>query len=265
MGVPLAPFMLLHYWSFHGGHIFRAYLFDKNPELIILYKVIKNDVNDLIEELSMLEEKYLSLDSDNRKKLYYQVRDNYNDFDKKTDANTYREEWINRAAYTIFLNKTCFNGLYRVNKKGYFNVPMGRYKKPKILKKDNLIAVHEAFKIATIKHTDFAEVVNYADKNTFIYYDPPYRPISETANFNFYSSSEFNDDEQKRLRDIFVKASNQGALQILSNSDPTNYIDDPFFDEIYKDFNLSRILASRMINSKGKKRGKIREILVANY
>ncbi|MGK7886929.1 MAG: DNA adenine methylase [Crocosphaera sp.] len=260
---------------FGGGAVFfdiysnfeieTAYLFDKNPELIILYKVIQNDVHNLIEKLSILEIKYLGLDIEKRKEFYYQVRDYYNTFDKQTDANKYKQEWINRAAYTIFLNKTCFNGLYRVNKKGSFNVPMGRYKKPKILNKDNLIAVHEAFKIAEIKHTDFAEVINYADESTFIYYDPPYRPISETASFNSYSSLEFNDDEQKRLRDVFVKTSKQGALQILSNSDPTNYIDDPFFDELYKNFNISRILASRMINSKGKKRGKIREILVNNY
>ncbi|MDJ0659729.1 MAG: DNA adenine methylase [Crocosphaera sp.] len=260
---------------FGGGAVFfdiysnfkieKAYLFDKNPELIILYKVIQNDVSDLIEELSTLENEYLDLDTEKRKELYYQVRDNYNRFDKQTDANDYRQEWVKRAAYTIFLNKTCFNGLYRVNSKGCFNVPMGRYKNPKILNKDNLLAVHQAFKIAEIKHTDFAEVVNYANESTFIYYDPPYRPISKTANFNAYSSLDFNDDEQRRLRDIFVKTSNQGALQMLSNSDPTNYIDDPFFDELYKDFNISRILASRMINSKGNKRGKIREILVTNY
>lgn len=250
---------------YHNFEIEQAYLFDKNIELIILYKVIQNDVNALIEELSILESKYLTLDTENRKEFYYQLRDDYNTFDKQTDANNYRQEWINRAAYTIFLNKTCFNGLYRVNSKGYFNVPMGRYKKPKILNQDNLIAVHESFKIVEIQQTDFAEVLNYADESTFIYYDPPYRPISETSNFNSYSSLEFNDDEQKRLRDVFTKTSKQGALQILSNSDPTNYIDDPFFDELYQDFNISRILASRMINSKGKKRGKIREILVNNY
>ncbi len=260
---------------FGGGAVFfyiysnfkieKAYLFDKNTELIILYKVIQNDVDYLIEELSILQEKYLSLNVDNRKEFYYQVRDDYNTFDKQTFAHDYTQEWVTRAAYTIFLNKTCFNGLYRVNSKGYFNVPMGRYKNPKILHKDNLIAVHEAFKIAEIKHTDFAEVLKYADESTFIYYDPPYRPISETANFNAYSSLEFNDDEQRRLKDVFVKASKQGVLQMLSNSDPTNYIDDTFFDELYQEFNISRILASRMINSKGNKRGKIREILVTNY
>lgn len=260
---------------FGGGAVFfdiysnfeieKFYLFDKNPDLIILYKVIQNDIDNLVEQLSILEAEYLNLDTEKRKIFYYQVRDDYNTFDKKADANNYKKEWVKRAAYTIFLNKTCFNGLYRVNSKGHFNVPMGRYKNPKILNKDNLLAVHKAFSFAKIKHTDFAEVINYADNSTFIYYDPPYRPISETANFNAYSSLEFNDDEQQRLRDIFVKMSNQGALQMLSNSDPTNYIDDPFFDELYRDFNISRILASRMINSKGSKRGKIREILVTNY
>ncbi|MDJ0731539.1 MAG: DNA adenine methylase [Crocosphaera sp.] len=260
---------------FGGGAVFfdiysnfkikKAYLFDKNTELIILYKVIQNDVNDLVEQLSILESQYLSLETEKRKELYYQVRNDYNTFDKQTDANNYTQEWIKRAAYTIFLNKTCFNGLYRVNSKGYFNVPIGRYKNPKILNENNLIAVSQSFQIAEIKHTDFAEVLSYADESTFIYYDPPYRPISETANFNAYSSLEFNDDEQRKLRDVFVKASKQGALQMLSNSDPTNYVDDPFFDELYQDFNISRILASRMINSKGSKRGKIREILVTNY
>ncbi|WP_243397407.1 DNA adenine methylase [Crocosphaera subtropica] len=260
---------------FGGGAVFfdiysnfkieKAYLFDKNPELIILYKVIQNNVEDLIKELSILETQYLDLNNEQRKEFYYKVRDDYNKLDKKIDANDYKKEWIKRAAYTIFLNKTCFNGLYRVNTKGYFNVPMGRYKNPKILNEKNLLAVNQAFKIAEIKHTDFAEVLKCSNNSTFIYYDPPYRPISETANFNAYSSLEFNDDEQRRLKDMFVKISSQGALQMLSNSDPTNYVDDPFFDKLYQDFNISRILASRMINSKGGKRGKIREILVTNY
>ncbi len=260
---------------FGGGAVFfdiysqfkieKAYLFDKNIELIILYKVIQNNVDHLIEELSVLEQDYLKLNTEERKLFYYQARDKYNTFEKKTDSNDYKEEWIKRSAYTIFLNKTCFNGLYRVNRKGYFNVPMGSYKNPKILNENNLRAVNKALKIAEIKHKDFAEVLNYAEQSTFIYYDPPYRPISKTANFNAYSSLEFNDDEQRRLRDVFVTASNQGALQMLSNSDPTNYVNDPFFDDLYQDFKINRILASRMINSKGNSRGKIREILVTNY
>ncbi|MGK7942161.1 MAG: DNA adenine methylase [Crocosphaera sp.] len=260
---------------FGGGAVFfhiysqfkieKAYLFDNNAELVVLYKIIQNNVENLIEELSILEKKYLILNTEERKEFYYKIRDAYNTYDKNIDANKYKKEWVTRAAYTVFLNKTCFNGLYRVNRKGYFNVPMGRYKNPKILNESNLIAVNKAFKIAEIKNIDFAEVINYADESTFIYYDPPYRPISETANFNAYSSLDFNDDEQRRLRDVFVVASHQGALQTLSNSDPTNYIEDPFFDDLYHDFTIHRILASRMINSKGNNRGKIREILVTNY
>ncbi len=118
--------------------------------------MIQNDVEDLIKELEPLERQYLDLDTEKRKEFYYQVRDDYNRFDKKADANDYKKEWIKRADYTIFLNKTCFNGLYRVNSKGYFNVPIGRYNNPKILNENNLRAVSQAFKIAEIKHTDFA-------------------------------------------------------------------------------------------------------------
>ncbi|GBF81622.1 DNA adenine methylase [Aphanothece sacrum] len=243
----------------------KAYLFDKNIELIILYKVIQNDVNSLINKLSILEENYLSLTPDNRNTFYYQSRDIYNEFDKKIDTNTYDKDWLERAAFTVFLNRTCFNGLYRVNSKGHFNVPMGSYKNPKILNEGNLRAVNQAFKIAEIQHKDFSEALKYADESTFIYYDPPYRPISKTASFNAYSSSDFDDNEQRRLRDVFVTASNQGALQMLSNSDPTNYVDDTFFDKLYQEFNITRISASRMINSKGNSRGLIREILVFNY
>ena len=243
----------------------QAYLFDINPELIILYNVIKKDVNNLIEELFILSGKYLALNDEERKSFYYLCRDEYNCFDKKIDTSLYRKEWSKWAALTVFLNRTCFNGLYRVNKKGAFNVPMGRYKKPRILNIDNLKAVNQAFQVAHIKQADFSELLKYIDSNTFIYYDPPYRPISKTASFNSYNSTEFNDDEQKRLRDIFKLASNQEVLQMLSNSDPCNYIEDSFFDDLYREFNIERILASRSINSKGSDRGEIKEIIITNY
>jgi DNA adenine methylase len=243
----------------------KAYLFDINPELIILYKVIQQDVNNLIEELSILSQKYLAFETEERKLFYYSCRNKYNCFDKKIDTSNYQQEWFKRAALTVFLNRTCFNGLYRVNKKGAFNVPMGRYKNPKILNVDNLKAVHQVFKIAQIQQADFSKVLDYADSDTFIYYDPPYRPISKTATFNSYSSGFFNDDEQKRLQDIFKIASEQGALQMLSNSDPSNYIEDSFFDDLYQEFKIERVSASRAINSKASKRGAIKEILITNY
>jgi DNA adenine methylase len=260
---------------FGGGAVFfdivsnfqleRAYLFDINPELIILYKVIQQDVNNLIEELSILSDKYLALDTENRKLFYYSCRNRYNCFDKKIDTSNYKQEWFKRAALTVFLNRTCFNGLYRVNKKGAFNVPMGRYKNPKIVNVDNLKAVNQVFQIAHIQQADFSEVLKYASVDSFIYYDPPYRPISKTATFNSYSSGAFNDDEQKRLRDIFKIASEQGVLQMLSNSDPSNYIEDSFFDDLYREFKIEKVSAFRAINSQGNKRGEIKEILIKNY
>jgi DNA adenine methylase len=244
----------------------QAYLFDVNPEVIILYKVIQQAVDSLIQELSVLSEKYLTLGTEERKLFYYSCRDRYNCFDKKIDTSVYHQQWYKRAALTVFLNRTCFNGLYRVNKKGAFNVPMGSYKNPRILDVDNLRAVNQVFQIAQIKQADFSEALKYADSNTFIYYDPPYRPISKTASFNSYNSNEFNDDEQKRLRDIFKLASEQGVLQMLSNSDPSNYyIEDSFFDDLYQEFNIERVSASRAINSKGSKRGAIKELLITNY
>ena len=243
----------------------KAYLFDTNPELIILYKVIQHNVDSLISELSQIEVTYLALNEPERKIYYYSQRDRYNNFDKQIDTQSYCSEWIQRAALTTFLNKTCFNGLYRVNRKGKFNVPIGKYKNPRILDIDNLRAVNQAFKIAHIAQKDFAEVLAIANNRTFIYYDPPYRPISQTANFNSYSAGEFNDREQLRLRDVFVEASQLGVWQMLSNSDPTNCREDNFFDDLYQQFKLERIPASRAINSKGDRRGKIQEIIVTNY
>jgi DNA adenine methylase len=249
----------------HNFPIERAYLFDINPELIVLYQVIQKNVADLITELALLSDKYLPLGDEARKIFYYACRDRYNCFDKKIDTTVYQPEWIKRAALTVFLNRTCFNGLYRVNKQGAFNVPMGKYKNPKILNIDNLLAVNQVFQIARIQQADFSETLKYASKDSFIYYDPPYRPISKTANFNAYSSSEFNDQEQTRLRDIFKEGSDQGALQMLSNSDPSNYIEDSFFDDLYQEFKIKRISASRGINSQGSKRGAVRELLITNY
>ena len=240
----------------------EAYLFDINPELIILYNVIKNNVTELIDELDFLQKSYFS--SNDRKEFYYQIRDEYNAFDKKINANNYSLSFIRRAALTVFLNRTCFNGLFRVNKKGAFNVPVGSYKNPRILDADNLIAVSMALKKAIILQTDFSNVLDFADKDTFIYYDPPYRPLKNSS-FTTYAVEDFDDSEQIRLKKIFDQTHKAGALQMLSNSDPTNEAPDPFFDDLYRDYNIYRILAKRLINSKAEKRGKIREILVTNY
>ena len=240
-----------------------VYLFDINPELVILYNTIKYNYEDLIGELDTLQQAYnKAIDKD---AFYYANRDEYNSFDKNVDANDYTPDFVRRSALTICLNRTCFNGLYRVNSKGLFNVPVGKYKNPRILDADNIIEVAKALQNATILQTDFAKAVEYANKDTFIYYDPPYRPINASS-FNSYAIGDFNDDEQKRLKDIFAQANEKGALQMLSNSDPTNYNpNDNFFDELYGNYNIHRIWAKRMINSDPNGRNGVRELLITNY
>ena len=243
----------------------EVYLFDKNPELVLLYQVLKDKVDELCIHLEPLASQYLALNVEEREEQFYKVRQLFNESQKNIDYTSLNSESIHRVALFIFLNKTCFNGLYRVNSKGSFNVPTGRYKNPPIYNKDRLNAASIALSKANIMHTDFAEVLNVANKNTFIYYDPPYRPISKTAHFNAYAKEVFNDEEQIRLADTYKELDSLGTYQLLSNSDPSNYIDDPFFDELYQGFTIQRVSANRMINSKGSKRGAIKEILVKNY
>lgn len=242
--------------------ITEAFLFDINPELVVLYNTIKNDVHLLIDELRHLQKAYI--DATDKSILYYNLRDEYNQFNKHINANEYSPFFIRRAALTIFLNRTCFNGLFRVNSKGLFNVPMGRYKNPHILDESNLIAVSRVLSKATILQADFSTVLQYANKDTFIYYDPPYRPLDDTS-FTSYAIDGFDDAEQKRLKHVFDEAGKLGALQMLSNSDPTNAGEDPFFDDLYKNYNIYRIWAKRLINSKATGRSAIRELLITNY
>lgn len=240
-------------------------LLDINPELVITYNVIKNNVEELIVGLKQISEKYKKLSKEEQAEFYYKIRDEYNSFDKSVDANKYDSSFIRRACLTIFLNRTCFNGLFRVNLKKLFNVPMGKYANPTICDEKNLVNVSKALQNATILQADFSVIEKYANKDTFIYFDPPYRPISKTSAFNSYSDGEFNDDEQKRLKKIFDVCSSKGALEMLSNSDPTNYVADPFFDDLYSDYNIHRINATRIINSNASKRGEVRELLITNY
>lgn len=248
---------------YNNYQIQEAFLFDINQELVILYNVIKRDVESLILELNKIQTEYRL--TEDAKAYYYARRDEYNSLDKNIDAKVYRSSFVRRAALTIFLNRTCFNGLFRVNSKNHFNVPMGKYTNPRILDEDNLRNVSEALQIATIMQCDFARVAEFVTRDTFIYYDPPYRPIRETSSFNSYSVGNFDDSEQIRLKTIFDKCNSVGALQMLSNSDPTNYTDDLFFDDLYRDYNINRILAKRMINAKADGRGEIHELLITNY
>jgi len=254
------------FWIAQNFNIKEFYLSDINQELILLYKTIQKDVKSLIEELKKIEDEYLILNEEKRKIYFFNKRNSYNNFKNQIDLKNFEISWITRSAEIIFLNKTCFNGLFRVNKRGYFNVPFGNYKNPRICNTNNLILASKLLEKATIQYSDFTEIQNLATPKTFVYFDPPYRPLTKTASFKSYSQFDFNDDEQKRLASFYQKLHHQGTKLMLSNSDPKN-IDknDTFFDELYADFTINRIQANRMINSKASRRGAISELLITNY
>lgn len=237
----------------------ELYISDINAELINAYQVVKNDVDNLIAKLNEMQMLFLPMDENGRKYFYYTVRERFN-------STTLTEETATeKAAQFIFLNKTCFNGLYRVNRKGEFNVPMGAYKNPTICDDENLRNIHEALQNVTIVCGDYTFSKSFIDKNTFVYLDPPYRPISETSGFTSYNSDVFDDNEQIRLSKFIDEINLVGAKIVLSNSDPKNVNeDDNFFDDLYKNYKINRVAASRAINSKGDKRGKINELLICN-
>ena len=237
-------------------NITKAIINDVNAELMATYRVVRNDVEKLISELSCLQEEYLSLDENMRKDYFFAQRERFNE-KKVTD--------IEMSALFIFLNRTCFNGLYRVNAKGKFNVPHGRYAAPHICDEETLRADSALLQKVEILCGDFAQTACYADKNVLFYLDPPYRPLTETAAFTSYSKDGFNDAEQTRLRDFCVHIANRHSLFVASNSDPKNVdVSDEFFDHLYKMFSIRRVSATRMINAKGDGRGLISEIMISN-
>ncbi len=244
----------------------RAYLIDNNRDLILSYNVVKELPEGLIKQLSLLEKKYLRGNDQKRVEFYYQVRDRYNKQRLNFDYKEFSDEWIMRTAYLVFLNKTCFNGLYRLNSDGDYNVPHGRYKNPKICDSDNIRKVSHALCDTHIICGDFSKSRNYAQKGALVYFDPPYKPISITSNFTGYTKTGFSDTEQIRLAHLCKELAHKGVYILLSNSDPdVGEKKDKFFDNIYTGFNIERVFANRMINCNGEKRGRIQELLIANY
>lgn len=207
-----------------------------------------------------MEIEFLDKIEEERKIYYYSKREEFNFLKKKLNKNE-----VKLAALMIFLNRTCFNGLYRVNKRGDFNVPMGNYKMPKICDEENLLNISIKLQNVNIVYGDYTKSYNFVDENTFVYFDPPYRPLNKTASFTSYTEFSFEDKEQKELSEYFELLNKKNAKLLLSNSDPKNEnIDDDFFDELYKKFYIKRVSSQRVINSKGTNRGKITEILVSN-
>lgn len=224
----------------------RAVVNDYNKELINCYHAIRDKVTEVIEYLDTFE---------NNEETYYKIRN----MDRLDNWHNYPDAF--KAARTIYLNRTCFNGLYRVNSQGYFNVPYGKHKNPFIPEKDTLIDVSNYLKTNNIEihNVDFADVVSSATKYDFIYFDPPYDPVSDTSNFTSYTSNGFAKQDQIRLRNCFEELTKKGCKCMLSNS-ATDFIKD-----LYKDFKIIEVQAKRSINCKGNKRGKIPEVIIMNY
>lgn len=240
----------------------KVYISDINEELINTYRVIRDNVRSLIYILKGYEGEFLPLSVDDRKKYYNEKRKDFNDLKVNGD----KEANIKKAALMIFLNRTCFNGLFRVNRKGEFNVPMGNYKNPCICDKWNLTTVSEQLRNVEIVCGDYRDSESFIDENTFVYFDPPYRPLTKTASFTAYTEGLFNDDNQKELAAYVTKIDNKGAKVVVSNSDPKNTdSDDNFFDNIYRERTIKRVSAKRMINCQGQSRGEVKELLISNY
>lgn len=240
----------------------EIYINDINAELINTYKIVKSKVYELIEILEKVQAEYHGMDEKERKEYFYSIRDCFNE--NKCSGSEKLE--VKKAAWFIFLNRTCFNGLYRVNRKGHFNVPIGSYKKPLICDKDNLINISHALRNVKVMCGDYREMGSFIDEKTFVYLDPPYRPLNSSSNFTAYTEDGFDDKAQIELAEFIKKADKCGAKIILSNSDPKNVDEsDTFFDDLYAEQKIHRIYASRAINSKGSQRGKISELLITNF
>jgi len=256
----------LFFYLQNNYQIKKSVIIDNNPDLILTYKTIKQEPDALIKSLSSLQKKYHKLDNREREELYYKIRESYNNQKKRMNYDVFSKTWIKRASFILFLNRTCFNGLFRENSNGMFNVPHGKYKNPKICDSENIRNVSKALKNTVILCDDFSKCKIYAKNGSLVYFDPPYRPLNTTSSFTAYTKNGFCDKEQIRLASVYKELADKGSFLILSNSDPTNENkNDSFFDEIYKDFNINRVLANRMINCNGDKRGQIKELLIANY
>jgi DNA adenine methylase len=236
----------------------KAVICDINEDLVNTYKVIASNPKELISVLYQFQREYHLLDTkeDEKKQYYYEKRVTYNL--RQTNKST-------QAALFIFLNRTCFNGLYRVNRQNEYNVPVGTYKMPTICDEDNLLAVSEVLQKVEIIHGDYEKSLAYVGDKSLFYFDPPYKPLSNTSSFNSYAKDVFDDVEQIRLRDFCKTLDILGHSWILSNSDVrAEDMNDSFFDEIFSGFSISRVKAKRSINANASKRGELNELLITN-
>ncbi|HEY0980201.1 MAG TPA: DNA adenine methylase [Candidatus Paceibacterota bacterium] len=239
-----------------GGAVFfsinpkKGVINDINQTLVNTYKNIKNQPEKLIRSLKKIEKDFIAKNEDDRKEYYYLIRDKYNRLSS---------EDFNRSVYFLFLNKTAFNGVYRENSKGGFNVPIGSYKNPKIVDEENILAISNTLKNTKITCSSFVDAVKNAKSGDFVYFDPPYYPLSKTSQFTSYSKDSFSEEDQIKLRDLFVQLDKKGVYVMLSNSSAS------FIKKIYAGYTQIPVYANRMINSKSDRRGKISEVVIINY
>jgi DNA adenine methylase len=224
----------------------KIYLSDINKELINTYNTVKHDPVELIKNLKKFKEKHSKI-------FYYETRE----LDRKEAFENMSN--IDKATRFIYLNKTCFNGLYRVNKKGFFNTPMGGYKNPNIADENTILRASEALQNATISNHNFNNFSKNTHKNDLVYFDPPYHPLTEKSNFTAYNENSFLEEEQFKLYELFEDLSDKKIKIIKSNSDTE------FIHDLYKKFNIQMVKARRSINSKGNSRGKINEVIIRNF
>lgn len=234
-----------------GGALFFSiqpqygYISDLNEELINLYITIRDDVEALINSLDqhvVTKEYYIKIRNLDRNAAEYKQLSN-----------------IERASRFIYLNRTCFNGLYRVNSKGEFNVPFGQYRNPRLYERQNLLDCSSVLKTTEIQHADFANILNYVKSGDFVYFDPPYLPLNVTSSFTSYTKEGFDIDMQKRLKEVCDELNDRQVMFMLSNSDTD------FINNLYAEYSITKVYARRQINSVAAKRGKITEVLVKNY
>ena len=234
---------------------------DINKELINTYLQVKNHCEELINQLNELQTQYKKLGQEDRKVLFYEKRTRYNALKVNGDE----LEHLEKATLFIFLNKTCFNGLYRVNSKGLFNVPFNNAKNPLICDAENLRLCSQVLQNVILKTGDYKECESFIDEKTFVYIDPPYRPLTQTSAFTSYSENQFLDKEQIELAQFIDNIAKKGSTILASNSDPKNSNEeDNFFDNLYSNFEIERVSASRMVNANPEKRGAINELLITN-
>ena len=247
-------------------HAFERLLIgDVNKDLFLAYTAIREDPEHLLTQLRRMQNAYNRLGYEEQAAFYYQTRAEFNAARAGWRYDWFEPAWTQRAVQLMFLNRTCFNGLYRVNSRAEFNVPFGKYRTVNFGDPENIRTVARLLERTVIQHGDFSTSAAFADERTFVYLDPPYRPLTATASFTSYARLDFGEAEQLRLAAHFKQLNERGSFVMLSNSDPFSATGDDFFERLYAGFTFSRLLAKRAINANGANRGAVSELLITNY